>query len=117
MQLPDAEMPRQKNHAAFVFLRFSQMPQTYLVILNKLAQFFRCRFGQLAKLAQEPAQTFKTASQQSLAVALVHVGKGNLQIALAGAMQAPRQAIGDAPYGHTKGNGNKARQSPETGED
>jgi hypothetical protein len=48
---------------------------------------------------------------------LVHVRKGNLQIALASAMQAPRQEIGDAPYGHTKRYGNTPRQSPETGQD
>jgi len=67
----------------------TQMGQSDLIVFDHLAQLFGSRAMKLAELSEQPAQTIKTASQQSQTLLLAHLRKSDAQIYLTRAPQFP----------------------------
>ena len=89
------------------------MSQSDLIVFYDLAQRFRRGAVKLTELSEQPAQTLKTASQQTQTFLLAHLRKGKAQIDLTRAPQLPRDPVGNSAQGAPNSNGRRARQKSE----
>src|SRR5256885_1600368 len=86
------------------------MRESTFVVFDQPAQTLRRSATKLTELAQQAAQTVKTAAQQTPAFLLTQLRKGDFQIRLAGTSQLARQPIPDSAQRSAQGDCRSARQ-------